>query len=392
MLNTTKNILWISLLLLSLTACQEDEFLAPFESESPTTYSTLNQFPNIPNTPFNYANPDLPNHLLIPPVQNADNTPTANPVTDWGATLGRVLFYDKHLSANNQVSCASCHTQADGFSDSKVFSEGFEGGLTGRHSMSLANARYYPNGSFFWDERAATLEDQTLMPIQDHIEMGMELDTLVEKLQFVPYYPQLFRNAYGTNEITTDRISMALAQFVRSIVSYQTKYDEGRAQLQPGQNPGATPFPNYTAQENLGKAIFFGPNLGACAGCHGGETFTAPGARNNGLDLVYEDNGVFDVTGLPQDRGDFKVPSLKNVVFTAPYMHDGRFATLEEVIDHYDTGVQPHPALSPPLRLPNGQPRRLNLTQAEKDALVAFLHTLTDESLLEDVKFSDPFN
>lgn len=386
-----QNLLLLAALLISLSACQQDDFLAPFESETPTTYTLLNQFPNLPNSPFNYANPPLPNHLQIPPVQNQDNTPADNFVTDWGATLGRVLFYDKHLSANNTVACASCHKQAEGFSDSNVFSEGFEGGLTGRQSMSLINARYYPNGSFFWDERAATLEDQTLMPIQDHVEMGMELDTLVEKLQQVPYYPQLFRNAFGTQEISSERISQALAQFVRSIVSYQSKYDEGRAMLTPGQVPGLTPFPNFTPEENMGKALFFNANEGTCAGCHGSETFSAPGPRNNGLDLVYEDKGLGDVSGLLQDNGFFKTPSLKNVALTAPYMHDGRFETLEQVIDHYNDGLKAHPNLSFPLRLPNGQPRQLNLTKPQKDALVAFLNTLTDESLVTDVKFSNPF-
>ncbi|MEN0004090.1 MAG: cytochrome c peroxidase [Bacteroidota bacterium] len=403
MTNRIKNTPLLLLCLFHFTACEMDEAI-PFSDEElgvghDITFEVLTQLPNLPNELYNYTNLPLPNHLQIPPVLNTDNTPANNPVTDEGATLGRVLFYDRNLSANNRVSCASCHVQAEGFSDSKTFSEGFEGGLTGRHSMSLVNATYYRNGAFFWDERAATLEEQTLMPIQDHIEMGMELDTLVLKLRLVPYYGQLFYNAFGTTAITSERISLALSQFVRSMVSYQTKYDEGRALLQPGQAPGDTPFPNFTDLENLGKALYFagpggpgGQGGAACVTCHSAETFSAPDVRNNGLDLVYEDQGVGDVTGNAQDIGDFKTPSLRSIALTAPYMHDGRFATLEEVIEHYNSGVQAHPNLSPPLLQPNGQVRRLNLTQNEKDALIAFLHTLTDEALATDEKYSNPFN
>lgn len=394
-----QKLLLLLLTVFTFTACQDDfeEFgtLTDELNENETEETDITIQLNLPDEPYNYANPELPNFFNAPPIQGQINTPNNNPVTDWGATLGRVLFYDTNMSANNTVSCASCHQQEFGFSDPLAFSLGFEGGFTGRNSMGLAQAAYYPNGRFFWDERAETLEDQVLMPIQDHIEMGMDLDLLVAKLNTLDYYPELFDQAFGNEEINSQRISRALSQFVRSMVSFNSKFDEGMANLQAGQNIGNTPFPNFTGQENMGKALFFSPQTN-CATCHGTTNFTAPGARNNGLDLVYEDNGLGIVTGNPQDNGLFKVNSLRNVAVTAPFMHDGRFATLMDVIEHYNSGVQPHPNLSPTLRIgppgPNVTPRQLNLSEMQKEALVAFLETLTDEVMAEDEKFSNPFS
>lgn len=345
----------------------------------------------LPASPLNYANPALPAYLSAGPIAAQRNTPPGNPVTDWGASLGRVLFYDTRLSANTTIACASCHVQARGFSDPEVLSRGFRGGVTGRHSMGLLNAAYYPNGRFFWDERAATLEAQVLQPIQDTVEMGMSLDLLVARLAAVSWYPTLFERAFGTPAVTSDRIARALAQFVRSMVSYQTKFDAGRATLPPQANLAQAVFPNFTPQEQLGKALFFDPARGNCAACHGTETFTAPGARNNGLDLVSADPGTAAVTGNPADHGHFKVPSLRGVAERAPYMHDGRFATLEAVIDHYSTGVQDAPTLSPPLRGPGGAVRRANFTPQERAALVAFLGTLSDPVLATDPRWASPF-
>lgn len=344
----------------------------------------------LPASPLNYASPALPSYLLSGPVPAQRNTPPGNPVTDWGASLGRVLFYDTRLSANRAVACASCHVQARGFSDPEVLSLGFQGGRTGRHSMGLLNAAYYPNGRFFWDERAATLEAQVLQPIQDTVEMGMSLDLLVSRLEAVSWYPALFERAFGSPVVTAEGISRALAQFVRSMVSYQTRFDAGRGTLPPQANLSETPFPNYTPQEQQGKSLFFGPR-GNCAACHGTETFTAPGPRNNGLDLVPSDPGVAGVTGNPALAGHFKVPSLRGVAERSPYMHDGRFATLEAVIDHYSTGVQASATLSPQLRTPNGDPRRPNFTAQERAALVAFLGTLSDPVLAADPRWASPF-
>jgi cytochrome c peroxidase len=346
---------------------------------------------NLPSAPFNYANQSLPGYLLSPLITGQDNTPAGNPVTDWGATLGRVLFYDKTLSINKTIACASCHKQNLAFSDDKAFSPGFSGGLTGRNSMSLINTKYYPNGRFFWDERAATLEIQTLTPVQDHVEMGMNLDTLVNRLKIKAHYPVLFQRAFGNQTITSNRIANALAQFVRSIISYQSKFDAGRGVINPPADPIITPYPNFTPQENQGKQLFFSPQT-ACNTCHGSETFTAPMARNNGIENPSVDRGVGAVTNIPLQVGNFKVSSLKNIELTAPYMHDGRFTTLEQVIEHYNSGVQAHPNLAPQLRDPvTGAPRRLNLTPDQKAALVAFLKTLTDRTITTDTKFSDPF-
>ncbi len=328
----------------------------------------------LPAVLLNYAAP-LPPQYANPAVRNTDNTPMNNPITNAGATLGRVLFYDFKLSANDTISCASCHQQANGFSDSAEFSTGFNGGLTGRHSMALVNARFYENGRFFWDERADTLEDQVLMPIQDNVEMGMSLPDLERKLAATSYYPALFADAFGTPEVTSERISFALAQFVRSMISFNSKYDAGLVA-----NP---PFSNFTQQERAGRQLFNG-NQARCSDCHETDAFIADRPRNIGLDPNNNtDTGAGD--------GRFKVTSLRNVALTAPYMHDGRFGTLEEVIDHYSDGVQNNPELDEILRGRNGRPLRPDFNPQETQALIAFLNTLTDDSLTNDERFSNPF-
>ncbi len=362
--------------------------------------NTIEQQINLPDEPYNYSDITIPTHLstnvLFGPLQNAatdnDNTPATNPTTNDGATLGRVLFYDKNLSANQTVACASCHKQENGFSDSNVLSIGFEGGLTRRHSMGLTNAVWYDRGRFFWDERAATLEEQVLDPFQDPVEMGMTLEGIVSAVESQDFYPVLFEKAFGSTEVNADRISKALAQFIRSMVSVNSKYDIGRA----GVNIPTASFSNFTDSENNGKALFFRPkSVGglSCVGCHSTEAFINPdaGTTNNGLDLdTSDDEGVFEAIPNPAFQGTFKVPSLKNIELTAPYMHDGRFATLEEVVEHYNSGVKDHPNLNSSLK-DNGVPQQLNLTEQEKTDVVNFLKTLTDETMVNDVKFSDPF-
>ena len=334
--------------------------------------------PVLPERPHNYAAIELPAHLRAPQVQRTDNAPADNPITDAGATLGRVLFYDTRLSANETRSCASCHRQESGFSDPERLSVGFEGGRTARNSMGLAFSRYYEPGRFFWDERAATLEEQALLPIQDAVEMGLTLDEMAARLEGTAFYGELFADAFGTAEVTSERVARALSQFVRSIVAPNSRYDAARAAA-PG--PPGRPLPGLTAQENRGLQVFFGP--GRCAQCHAGDLFATDEPLNNGLDAsTAADEGA--------GRGRFKSSSLRNVGLTAPYMHDGRFETLDEVVQFYSTGIQDHPFLDRRLRGDRG-PVRLDLSRQDRDALVAFLHTLTDETLATDERWSDPF-
>ena len=334
---------------------------------------------NLPSTYFDYT-PTLPAYFTDSThpryVGHYDNMPTTNVTTNAGATLGRVLFYDTRLSANDTVSCASCHQQDKGFSDDAHLSEGFQGGFTRRHSMGLANSRYYLNGKFFWDERASTLEEQVLKPIQDSVEMGMDLVTLTGLLAGTEEYPILFAEAFGSPDITSEKIALALAQFVRSMVSYQTKFDEGVDDN----------WSNFKNDELEGAFLF----ASACAKCHQGTLQSGKGAANNGIDIEsILDLGLAEVTSLEVDEGKFKIPSLRNIAVTAPYMHDGRFSTLEQAVRHY-LSVQDHVNLDERLKV-NGNPQFLPLGQKQVNQLLAFLNTLTDDALLTDEKFSNPF-
>jgi cytochrome c peroxidase len=366
---------------------------------------------------------------LRPPFSEfRDRTPSSNPVTNAGATLGRVLFYDKHISRNNTKACGSCHHQDRAFTDGLDKAIGFDGQHTARNAMTLSNLRFQRSKSdpardrddddffggqseedflleayglfrvdgFFSDLRAPTLEELALMPIQDRIELGMNLSELPGKLDELSYYPELFRAAFGDSTITTDRIAKALAQFIRSMVSSRSKFDDGLAAT------GGSPyeeFSNFTAQENQGKRIFL--FTGRCGVCHNAAGAVAAFASNNGLDETSTDLGigamrqvVDPATGRNRLDGFFKATTLRNVEVTGPYMHDGRFATLEQVVDHYDTQVKSNPTLSPLLRgefSNSGSPRQLHLTAENKAALIAFLKTMTDHELMADPKLSDPF-
>ncbi|MBA4258665.1 MAG: cytochrome-c peroxidase [Chitinophaga sp.] len=376
----------------SIIACNKNDQTIVNPTVVTTENPIISAALNLPAVPFDYVNLNLPAYFFVnagggapTSVNGIDNTPQSNPITNNGATLGRVLFYDKNLSVNKTISCASCHNASFGFSDTAILSKGFAGGKTGRHSMSLINAKFYQRGRFFWDERAATLEEQVLMPFQDQTEMGMTIPTLLQRVREQAFYAPLMQNAFGDTIISSNRISLALAQFVRSIVSSTSKYDVGRAQTN---NPVAN-FTNFTAEENEGKRIFINPvqNGGAgCFGCHTTEAFVSAnnGPRNNGLDLnTNDDNGA--------GRGAFKTHTLRNIELTAPYMHDGRFKTLEQVVEHYNSGVKAHPNLDNALRQPNGSPIQLNLTNAQKAALIAFMKTLTDPTIATNTKWSNPF-
>ncbi len=288
----------------------------------------------LPEQPYDYvgyAVEQLPAHFgdgRFGTVTSTDNTPSNNPITNAGASLGRVLFYDKRLSHNNMVSCGSCHHQEKGFADASRFSSGADGDLSTRHSMGLTNARFYENGKFLRDERAASLEQQVLMPIADPTEMGLNVDSLAGKLTDTPFYADLFNQAFGTPQITTDRIAQSLAQFVRSMVSYQSKFDTA---FSPDGAPNFAAV--LTPQEQLGRNLFHGD--GRCSFCHTTNSQVANEVHNTGLDIISEDAGA--------GGGKFKSPSLRNVAARDFYMHDGRFSTLEEVVAFYNSGIQAQP-------------------------------------------------
>ena len=372
---------------MTISGCgRGDSTTAPANSTAGTEAATSNPNPNptevapsLPAVPFGYSDLSVP----LPPwftgpgpggsAVAADNTPASNPTTDAGATLGRVLFYDTRLSSTGTIACGSCHLQSLGFGDTTRFSKGVAG-VTARHTMSLANARFYARGHFFWDERANALEDQVLQPIQNPVEMGETLPDVVAKVSASKFYPALFKAAFGTTEVTSARISLALAQFVRSLVSSHSRYDAAFA------NSTQPNFALLTQEEQQGQQLFV---QSGCGACHATNAVIADNIHNNGLDAATTDVGA--------GNGQFKAPSLRNVGLRSSFMHDGRFATLQQVVGFYDSGVQPNPALDGRLRGPQGVPKRLNLTQAQRDALVAFLNTLTDSTFIADVRFSSPF-
>ena len=308
-------------------------------------------------------------------------------VTNAGAQLGRVLFYDKRLSINRTVACASCHVQETAFADGgKIGSEGMSGQITPRNSPAICNTGYKNN--LFWDSRVQSLPDLIGKPVANHIEMGMEsLDQVAKRLGQTDFYPDLFEKAFGSRNISGDKIANAMSQFLGAMISNKSKYDEGVK----------TNFENFTALEKQGKDIFFNKD-NHCNTCHAAPYFGAPdapfvgyygddkrGAANIGLELAYKDSGY--------RNGEFCIPSLRNIALSAPYMHDGRFKTLDEVVEHYSKNIQTHPNLDANLRsnFGSGDAIRLNFTQDQKAALIAFLNTLTDESITRDVRFSDPF-
>lgn len=370
-------------LVLMLAACGGGGERAPATPAGVARFTTVD-FANVAN----YAAPALPAYFDRT-VAALDNSPASNPGNDRVATLGRVLFHDLRLSTNNRASCASCHQQRFGFTDPMRFSNGIStAGTTDFHAMRLGNARYWRPGSMFWDRRAASAEAQASIPIHSLVELGWGgaaggFDALIRKMEATAYYPDLFAWAFGDSAITEPRLQQALAQFVRAMVSHSSRWDAGYARVFSASAPDRAldvDLPNFTAEENRGRHLFMtatGAGGAGCSACHLPPTFAlAADARSNGLDA--------GETRL------LKAPSLRSVGLTGPYMHDGRFATLAEVIDFYDHGVQDGPALDDRLRQGRG-PRRLNLSAADRAALVAFLMTLSDPVLITDVRFGDPF-
>lgn len=346
----------------------------------------------------NYANQNIPDYI------NKDNIGD-NAITDEGALLGRVLFYDKRMSSDNTVSCASCHQQAFAFGDQAVASEGVNG-MTGRHSMRLVNARFAEEEQFFWDERASSLEEQTTMPIQDHVEMGFsgvdgdpDIDSLINKISQEGYYQELFTLAFGDTEITESRMQDALAQFIRSIVSFDSKYDEGRAAANNN-----VPFSNFSDLENEGKRLFTqradfndqGVRVGGgldCNVCHRAPEFDIdPDSRNNGMLTAIDGSIDTEVTRSPSLRDLFAADGSAN----GPFMHNGFSVDFNDVLDHYESvplGNNTDRRLSgnPGRQGGNNITRDLNITDQEKEAVIAFMKTLTGNNVYSDDKWSDPF-
>jgi cytochrome c peroxidase len=392
-----KNKLFILIFVLLLTSCSDSSDSADYVTIDPypsvtTTFSGKIDLNNLQN----YANQPVPTYIT------KDNT-SGNIITDKGATLGRVLFYDKNLSSNNTISCASCHIQANAFGDDAIASEGISGKTT-RHAMRLVNSRFARENKFFWDERANTLELQTTQPIQNHIEMGFsgtlgdtDLNALIIKLKKIGYYKELFNYTFGSETITENKIQLALAQFIRSIQSFDSKYDVGRAMAANDSQP----FNNFTAQENQGKSLFLtAPIFDAtgsrtaggvgCATCHAAPEFDIdPNTKNNGI------IGILNGTGI--DISNTRAPSLRDIVkpngiANGPFMHTGNLATVQNVIGHYGSinKAAGNTNLDPRLT-PNGFGQKLNLTAFEVNALTAFIQTLSGTKIYVDSKWSTPF-
>lgn len=298
--------------------------------------------------------------------------PADNPLTEEGVALGRSLFHEPRFSINNTVSCASCHQQATGFSDARKLSIGAEGHAGTRRSMPLVNLAWQK--SFFWDGRAPTLREQVLMPVVDPHEMNENPENVAGKLEADPVYQKAFRDAFGSAGVTVSRMTLALEQFLLTNISQEARFDlalRKAGDLSEAEKRGLQLFVTEHDPER-------GLRGADCFHCHGGMLFTNHEFHDNGLDLSKADIGRMAVTGSEADRGKFKTPSLRNVAVRAPYMHDGRFATLEEVVEHYNSGVRRRPNLDP--NLAKHPAEGLGLTDEEKGELVAFLRTLTDES------------
>ena len=310
-----------------------------------------------------------------------------NPLTIQGVELGRRLFYDTKLSLDGSQACATCHMQEFGFSDTAQFSLGVANLPGKRQAMAIFNMAWHTN-EFFWDGRAHLLRDQSLLPIQDDLEMKETLEGVIAKLKADQEYRYQFIRAFGDEEITSERMSLAMEQFMNSIVSTESKYDQflrGEATLSDSEERGRVLF---FAEYNP----FFPDESGAdCAHCHSGKNFENDQYLNNGLDsdADFTDIGREEVTLDPNDRAKFKVPTLRNIEVTGPYMHDGRFRTLEEVVDHYNEGI--HASSTVDITVENTISTGLMLTSQDKTDLVAFLKALTDEVMLTDPRYSTPF-
>ncbi|MEM9819909.1 MAG: cytochrome c peroxidase [Bacteroidota bacterium] len=294
-----------------------------------------------------------------------------NPVTKAGFELGRALFYDPILSKDGSTSCNNCHIQATAFADSPAhpLSVGVDNLLGSRNAPSLTNLAFFPE--FFWDGGVTHLDFVPINAIEAEFELGETVENIVSKLNAKEKYRNGFRDAFGIEEITLPYTLYALSQFTNMMVSANSKYDKSLR----GEEV------SLTALELKGMTTF----REKCGSCHSGELFTDFSYRNNGLDSTFADKGRHRITALNSDIGKFRVPSLRNVALTAPYMHNARFNTLEEVLDHYDKGMVYHETLDD--AFVNQDRLGIPLEESEKEAIVAFLHTLTDFDFVRDSLF-----
>ena len=328
---------------------------------------------------------DYPERLAkyLPPI----SSPSDNPLTVEGVELGRKLFYDERLSGDNTMSCSSCHAPDLSFSDPFAVSEGIDGIFGRRNSMNLINLAWMK--SFFWDGRKATLEDQAYAPVNDVIELHGNWSHVEEKLQADNEYPALFEIAFGSSKIDSIMISKALAQFERTLISGDSPMDKFMNANSAIGSSGWSMENELAAYQ--GFVLFVDEEKGDCFHCHGDNfnpLWTDNLFHNNGLDEVVTDQGLGEVTGNPSDYGKFKTPTLRNLVFTAPYMHDGRFETLDEVIDHYSEGLKHSPTIDPLMKKVDAGGALL--TSEEKYSLKMFLISLSDSSFVNNPNFSDP--
>ena len=363
-MNKTYKYLALVMAIVVIWACKKDE--------DPVVESVVQYDPTPYELDFSY---------LPPPM-----IPEDNPMTQAGVQLGKMLFYEKRLSDDNSLSCAGCHLQEDAFSDLNQFSTGTAGLPGGRQAMGVINMLWNNNG-FFWDGRAELLRHQSLMPIQDPLEMNQSLDDAIAKISGDQMYRDQFKRAFGSEEINEEKMSLAMEQFMFSLISVNSKYDRyilGLEELTASELNGLTLF---QTEYNPGSS-----EVGAdCVHCHSGFNFHNNQYMNNGLDeeADFSDLGRFDVTGLDEDKAKFKVTTLRNIELTPPYMHDGRFNTLEEVIDHYDSGIKASSTLDPAIE--NTMATGLGLSDSDKADIVAFLKTLTDDSFITNPAFENPF-
>ena len=367
-------------LFMSIQSCTDklDESLHHYTDEE---YEILTRNLDLPEGTFDYS------IVTNRPIQVNTDLPFHK------ATLGRVLFYDKLLSVDESTSCASCHKQEIAFADDVALSEGFEGNIGTRNSLPLGNTigfvKYYgtdltfPSGQFSWDESMPTINEQSKAAIVSPLEMGHDMFELVKLINDQDYYKVLFKKVYGNQGATEANILDALTEFVNSFSSRESKFDKA---ISSGGGPYSY-LSLLSASENNGKELF----NQHCGSCHDvNHNAIIQTAANNGLDLQYADKGMGEKNSGSQFDGVFKVPSLRNIELTGPYMHDGRFETLEEVVEHYNSGIKDHDNLHNALKSGN-QPKRLNLSSSGKQDLVAYLKTLTDNDFVSTEKYSDPF-